>query len=201
MVRYREWYGASKPNVGLNLFAEEVAKGIIQRERTDPKLGYAVLDPSAFAEAGGPSIAERLNNELQKAKIAAFHKADNKRVTRSVGDLAKSGPMGGWDQMRSRMVGTGKRREDGSIDWANGAPMIYFFSTCRASIDTIPVLQHDLVRSEDLDTDAEDHAADDVRYACMSRPWVKEKPVPLKPKDAYRPSAEVVQDSDSILLL
>jgi hypothetical protein len=201
IIRYREWYGASKPNVGLNLFAEEVAKGIIQRERADPKLGYAVLDPSAFAEDGGPSIAERLNNELQRAKIAAFHKADNKRVTRSIGEREKSGPMGGWDQMRARLVGTGKRQDDGSIDWSHGAPMMFFFSTCRDTIRTIPAMQHDKVRSEDLDTKAEDHAVDDVRYGCVSRPWVKEKPVPLKPKDSYRPAAEVVADSDSILLL
>ena len=36
--------------------------------------------------------------------------------------------------------------------------MIYCFSTCVASIRTIPVLQHDPARAEDLDTTAEDHA-------------------------------------------
>ena len=206
MVRYREWYGASKPNVGLNLFAEEVAKGIIQRERADPKLAYGVADPSMFSDApkqwgGGPSIADRIHGEFQKAGICAFRRADNVRVKRTVGDPQKSGPMGGWDQVRSRLVGTAKRLDDGSINWSSGVPMIYCFSTCAASIDTIPVLQHDPVRAEDCDTDAEDHAADEWRYACMSRPWVKEKPVPLKPKDSYRPASEVVADSDSILLL
>ena len=28
------------------------------------------------------------------------------------------------------------------------------------------------VRPEEVDTTGEDHAGDDVRYACMSRPWV-----------------------------
>jgi hypothetical protein len=29
---------------------------------------------------------------------------------------------------------------------------------------------------EDLDTEGEDHAADETRYACMARPWVKGQP-------------------------
>ena len=49
--------------------------------------------------------------------------------------------------------------------------MMMFFSTCRDTIRTLPALQHDKQRPEDVDTNCEDHAADDVRYACMSRPW------------------------------
>jgi hypothetical protein len=33
-------------------------------------------------------------------------------------------------------------------------------------------LQHDANKAEDLDTDGEDHAADQIRYAVMSRPWM-----------------------------
>ena len=54
--------------------------------------------------------------------------------------------------------------------------MIVAFSTCTDSIRTIPVLQHDPDKPEDLDTTAEDHAADDWRYACMSRPWIRPLP-------------------------
>jgi hypothetical protein len=32
-------------------------------------------------------------------------------------------------------------------------------------------MQHDKVNLEDLDTDMEDHVADELRYACMSRPF------------------------------
>ena|SRR6266403_1686132 len=80
---------------------------------------------------------------------------------------------------------------NGSVDWLAGRPMIYFFSTCVDSIRTIPVLQHDPHRAEDLDTKAEDHAADDVRYACMSRPWIKSLPKDHADKrDAYRDAAD-----------
>jgi hypothetical protein len=59
LVRYREWYGASASGVGLKLTAEEVAEGIIERSQSEI-FAYSVLDPSAFAESGGPSIAERM---------------------------------------------------------------------------------------------------------------------------------------------
>jgi hypothetical protein len=52
----------------------------------------------------------------------------------------------------------------------DGKPMIYCFSTHADSIRTIPALQHDPARPEDVDTESEDHAADEWRYACMSRP-------------------------------
>jgi hypothetical protein len=173
LIRYREWYGA----VGGKLTAEQVGKGIASREKDDrAKLTYGVLDPSGFAEDGGPSIAERVNDELFKEKLAAFVKADNARVTRQTGDPTKAGPMGGWDSMRARLVGTAKRLDDGGINWSTGRPMIYCFSTCTDSIRTIPVLQHDQSRAEDLDTDAEDHASDDWRYACLSRPWIRSLP-------------------------
>lgn len=153
LVRYREWYGSNgQANVGLKLTAEEVGRGIVEREGDD-KISHGVLDPSAFAVDGGPSIAERIMAG-SKGKVI-FHRADNRRVS-------TLGALNGWDQMRARLVGD----ED-------GRPMIYFFSTCIDSIRTIPSLQHDSDRPEDVDTDGEDHAADECRYACMSRPWVK----------------------------
>jgi hypothetical protein len=82
-----------------------------------------------------------------------FRRADNKRV-------AQMGALGGWDQVRARLKG-----ED-------GRPMIYFFETCTHIIRTLPALQHDELRPEDVDTEAEDHAPDECRYACMSRPYL-----------------------------
>lgn len=155
LVRYREWYGASSPNAGLKLHAEIVGQGLWDRERNDPALSYGVLDPAAFAEDGGPSIAERIYQGSGKKIL--FRRADNARVS-------QRGAMGGWDQMRGRLVGE------------LGTPMIFCFSTCTDSIRTIPVLQHDQSRPEDLDTDAEDHPADEWRYACMSRPYIKKAP-------------------------
>lgn len=171
MVRYREWYGASKPNTGLKLHADVVAKGIAERERGE-QIDYGVLDPAAFAEDGGKSIAQAMQDRApgQNEKRVFFRPADNARVP-------QRGAMGGWDQMRARFVGD----DDGN-------PMIACFSNCHDSIRTIPALQHDKTRAEDLNSDGEDHAADEWRYGCMSRPWVK-KPRDgehQKPRDDYR---------------
>ena len=159
MVRYREWYGCrdGTVNTGLKLTAEAVGKGIRERDGED-LFAYSVLDPAAFAEDGGPSIAERIYMEG-----CSFKRADNKRVS-------QRGAMGGWDIMRQRLAGD-----------EEGRPMLFCFDTCRHSIRTIPVLQHDEKRPEDLDTDMEDHAADEWRYACMSRPWMRKPVAPPKP--------------------
>ena len=149
LIRYREWYGAKEPNVGLKLRNEDIAKGI--RSRENEKITYGVADTSIFISQGGPSIAEQMGKEG-----VIWRKADNRRV-------GKNGAMSGWAELRSRMIGT------------DGRPMIYTFENCIDSIRTIPTLPHDDVRVEDLDTSAEDHAADEWRYACMSRPWAKKK--------------------------
>ena len=52
----------------------------------------------------------------------------------------------------------------------NGLPMLYVFSNCAAFIRTLPTLQYDPQSPEDLDTEGEDHAADEARYFCMARP-------------------------------
>ena len=50
----------------------------------------------------------------------------------------------------------------------DGVPMLYFFDSCKASIRTIPRLQHDPMKAEDIGTQSVDHAADETRSACMA---------------------------------
>jgi hypothetical protein len=163
LIRTHEWYGAATdangvrlPDVGLKMKAEDVGRGIWERFRTKK----VIADPAIFIEDGGESIAERMTKASNYELI--FAPADNKRIP-------------GWDQVRSRLQGD----ED-------GRPMIYFFSTCTDSIRTIPSLQHDERKPEDLNTSAEDHAADEVRYACTSRPYVRKPP----PAPAKLPSVQ-----------
>jgi hypothetical protein len=174
IIMYREWYGAEKdaaghtiPNHGLRMTAEEVADGVIERERGDitgNRTMAGVADPSIFAEDGGPSIADRMS-----ARKCFWRPADNARV-------GTRGAMGGWDQVRARLKGDGER------------PAMYLFSTCLDTIRTLPALQHDDGRPEDVDTDGEDHAADSLRYACLSRPYVAPLPAEalLPERDGYR---------------
>ncbi len=170
LVRYREWYGSNpdRVNSGLKLTAEQVAQGILDREPPDEDIRTGVLDPAAFAEDGGPSIAERM------ARLGVrFRRADNKRTGRH-------GAMGGWDVLRERLRGV------------EGTPMIYCFSTCRESIRTLPVLQHDPLRPEDLDTEAEDHIADEWRYAVMSR--ISARRIEHEPPTGFKPEQPTFEE-------
>lgn len=106
------------------------------------RIRYGAADPSIFIRDGGPSIAETMT--IHRCN---WRRADNKRKT-------------GWEQLRQRLTGS------------NGIPMLYFSDACEDTIRTLPILQHDDKDPEDLDTEAEDHAADETRYAVMSRPWL-----------------------------
>lgn len=153
IVRYREWYGAASPNIGLKWPAEKVARGIAERDGHDD-IAYGVLDPASFAVISGPSIGE-----VMARHNVPFRPADNSR---------KSIPkrMGGWDQLRARLRGD-----------PEGRAMIFFTEPCKAIIRTLPMMQHNEHDMEDLDTDSEDHAVDETRYACMSRPYTAILPV------------------------
>lgn len=143
LLKYREWYGSKSPNVGLKLDAGQVAKGILEREKGE-RIHYGVADPSIFIRDGGPSIAESM-----LVTGCVWKPADNKRRP-------------GWEQIHLRLKGP------------NGdckPSMLYFLETCDDTIRTLPLLQHDEGDVEDLDTDGEDHAGDETRYACMSRIW------------------------------
>lgn len=170
LIVYREWYGAPKdeaglsiPNTGLRMTAEEVADGIVERERVDVHANRTmagVADPSIFSEDGGPSIADRMS-----ARKVFWRPADNARV-------ARNGAMGGWDQVRARLKGDGEK------------PAIFIFNTCRDLIRTLPAVQHDEGRPEDMSTDGDDHCCDSLRYGVTSRPYM----APLPPEaDAAEP--------------
>ena len=156
LVKYREWYGAKggrEIDTGLKMPTEDIADGIIAREDDGEEISMSVIDPSAFKEDGGPSHAERMSMRSRidangHKHTATFQKGDNNRIA-------------GWDMVRMRLKGS----EEG--------PMIFFFETCTDTIRTLPGLQHDKVKPEDLDTDGEDHAADELRYACQARPWIR----------------------------
>jgi hypothetical protein len=167
LICYREWYTSPDPatsDTGLKLTNAELGQGITRRERDDPRLAMGVLDPSTFATDGGPPIAEQINAELLRARLVPFHKAENRRIP-SIGSHDRRGPVSGWAEMRQRLTGS------------DGVPMLVFFSSCKACIRTIPQLQHDPLKAEDV-AEGADHAADAVRYACMARPWTKSPPPP-----------------------
>ena len=147
-VAYRvaEWYGCSgTPNEGLRLTAERVFSEIRRIEDGHPYLRgrriRGVADPAIFTSDTGQSIAETAEKQG-----VFFERGDHARIP-------------GWMQMHYRLA----------FD-ENGRAMMYIFKTCRDFIRTLPLLRYDPRRPEDLDSEGEDHAADEARYFCMMRP-------------------------------
>ena len=65
----------------------------------------------------------------------------------------------GWELMRDRLDAVAK---------AEDKPGMYVFDTCRDFIRTVPSIARDTRDPDDVDTDAEDHIADDCRYMVLS---------------------------------
>ena len=93
LVRYREWYGSTgRPNEGLKLTAEEVAEGIVSRERDDGVSEAAVADPSIFSSDGGPSLAERMGTDLRPLAARRQCPGRTQRRPRRLGPDAQTHP-------------------------------------------------------------------------------------------------------------
>jgi hypothetical protein len=171
LVTYREFYGWNgNPNQGLRWPASRVAANTLKMEANENgKITYGVIDPAAYKQDGGPSVAESM-----AVGGVFYRKADNQRIN-------------GWNQVRERLCG-----EDGDpeVDNGVGTPMWYVFKTCVHIIRTLPAMQHDLDNPEDCDTDGEDHAPDALRYGFMSRPWKRAKPV-----NDNKPAIPTLQDA------
>lgn len=154
LICYRELYGMAKdrPNVGLGLQNEQIASLIVKYTGPNEKIEFTTTDSLPFQFRGGPMMAEI----FQKNGVL-LKRGNTDRIT-------------GWQQLRSRLQGN----EEG--------PLIYFVNSCVHMIRTLPALQADKHKPEDVDSDFEDHAPDDGRLACMERLIVQdeEKPFHLK---------------------
>jgi hypothetical protein len=80
--------------------------------------------------------------------------------------------------------------------------MLFVFQTCTALIRTLPLLQHDPDRAEDLDTGMEDQAADETRYACMSRPWIAPTtPEVVRPRNPFKGWSDIFPRTKPVSIL
>lgn len=155
VYRILELYGCTKtPNEGVKWTPDKVFSEIhkIESEHRwlQGKRIQGIADPAIWDAETGESLAER----AAKYQVY-FTPGDHSRIP-------------GWMQVHYRFA----------FD-ENGFPMMYVFSNCKAFIRTIPLLQYDEHKPEDLDTEGEDHCADEVRYFCMSRP--------IKPRMSPKP--------------
>ena len=124
--------------------ADVFARKVIELESGE-YIQYGVLDSSTWAKRGdvGPSIAETM---IQQG--CRWRQSDRSPKSRISGKL----------EIHKRLSMNGKE------------PGLRVFNNCRNLIRTITTLPVDDKNPEDVDTNAEDHAYDALRYGCMSRP-------------------------------
>ena len=125
--------------------ADLFARQVLEKEH-DEYIRYGILDSSTWARRGdaGPSIAETMIKEVWK-----WRPSDR--------------------SPRSRVAGKLELHKLLTKDIDTGQPKLKIFSNCTNLIRTLPMLPIDKNNPEDVDTHAEDHAYDALRYGVMSR--------------------------------
>lgn len=148
MIRFREWYGIKngEPNTGLRMTARQVAQGIREIEQSlwenhGIKVEPGPADNQIWARENDKSVADDMESEHVE-----WEKSNKDRHH-------------GWQQMRYRIS---PDDED--------APLLYVQRSCINWLRTVPLLERSEKDWDDIDTDSEDHAADETRYMCMFSP-------------------------------
>jgi hypothetical protein len=155
---YRELY-VSK------VTADQLGRMIREVESSDGKIYDAVLDSSCWARRGdrGPSIAEMLN-----AEGCRFRPSDRSPGSRISGKI----------EVHKRLM----------VDEDTEEPRLRIFENCPNLIRQLSSLPLDKNNPEDVDTKAEDHAYDALRYMVSSRPTNIRTAFENTPKSTWRPS-------------
>ena len=149
LFRIAEWYGWNgEANTGTRMLATEVARGIIEREdamslRHRCRPGPA--DSSIYNMENGQSIA----GDMEMVGVL-WEKANKSPGSRKQG----------WELMRRYFKASRDKEPD--------TPGMYIFNTCRQFARTIPVLTRLPRDEDDIDTNTEDHIADETRYRVLN---------------------------------
>jgi hypothetical protein len=146
IVVFAEDYGWNgQPNQGLRLTVTEIAERIKRVERSwKNRVRPGPADSAIFTRENGASIADDFDKS--GVRWEACDKGPGSRVN-------------GWQKIRDLLSASGQKEKPG----------LYFFETCRQLIRTIPGLPRDTRKIDDVDTDAEDHLADALRYGVTSQ--------------------------------
>lgn len=150
LFRIAEWYGWNgQANEGCKMLAVEVARGIREREKDYPwgiRVQPGPADNSIFDAENGVCIAD----DMLKHGVR-WERSDKSPGSRKTG----------WEAMRKMFKAAKKHPME--------EPGLFVFNNCRDGfIRTVPTLPRDERKTDDVDTDAEDHAGDEVRYRCLA---------------------------------
>ena len=147
LIRFNEWYGWNgKANTGSKMLSSEIAKGIHEREVEMEIVGHVHAGPAdsaIFSDDDGNCIAKNM----------AKHGIHWKKADKRPGSRVQ-----GWARMRQMFKNARQTPMDG--------PGLFCMDNCEHFIRTTPVLPRDKNKQDDVDSEAEDHIADETRYKC-----------------------------------
>ena len=177
MFRIQEWYGSTgKANEGLRMLASDISRGIVEREL---RWGYriesddwcrvkgGVADSQIFVAENGNCIATDM-----KVRVRLDDGYKYPGVVWSEADKRQGSRITGWDQMR-RMLSNAHPpiliTDDGSERFLpRERAGLFVTDNCRHFQELVPVIPRDEKELDDVDTDSEDHIADESRYFVRS---------------------------------
>lgn len=158
-------WGARDPDTGRRYIYRE----LYLTELTDRQQARAVRENTDVAELinltfADPSMWARKTTGNNVTSTADEYAAEGVTLTRASNDRLD-----------------GKRKVDRLLgNLPDGSPGLQVFSTCVNLIRTLPALPYDRTRVEDVDTDAEDHAYDALRYLLTNDSQVQPKKITLE---------------------
>lgn len=142
-----EWYGwdGKNPNVGIKMTDARIAQGIVEREKA-MRIRERVK--------AGPADAAIFDMDAEGRSIAATMAAEGATFTAS--DKSSGSRKRGWQGIRTLLEATACHDPE--------LPHLHAFDTCRQFLRTVPTLPRSEKDPDDVDTDAEDHWGDNLRY-------------------------------------
>jgi len=153
LVQIFEWYGAKEDsyNEGLKMSATNVAIGVREREAS-------LLDNGWIHSQIWPGPADNQIRDVRESDVETIEsKMQKQGIAWTQSDKSAGSRKNGFELFRERLEMASKGE----------GPAIYFMENCRASIASIPVLQRDKDKLDDVDTKTEDHIWDMVRYRVL----------------------------------
>jgi hypothetical protein len=160
LFRIAEWYGCSprEANTGLHMGAKDIALGIRKREAQMIESGLVplrVMPGVADASIDDPTgVGPTIRSDMSAAGVR-WELADKSPGSRKQG----------WEQVRKLLrQALHVDMEGKALPGPRELPGMFFFRTCQSAIELLPSMPRDDDDLDDIDTDAEDHVADEVRY-------------------------------------
>jgi len=151
VIRIDEWYGwRGRPNEGFRMTAVEVAREILRREEAMGIRGRVRPGPADSA----------IFDEVEPERSVAGDMA-RVGVTWTRADKRPGSRVQGWQRMIAMMkAAAASPREE---------PGLFVCDRCEQFRRTVPCLPRDRRNQDDVDSEAEDHAADETRYRLWSK--------------------------------